>query len=70
MTKASKARLDRVRARKAEQAERRAKTVFIGTVEDGSSYLPHPQGGIIVIHPSHPPRWHKPDGTMEEIIPS
>lgn len=45
------------------------KHVFIGEVEDGSDYRAHPEGGIIVIHPSHPPRWFKPDGTNEEIKP-
>jgi hypothetical protein len=42
---------------------------FATPIEDDSTFAPHPQGGIIVIHPSHPPRWLKPDGTEEEIKP-
>lgn len=63
MTKSSASRIERRRTK------RRSNAVFIGTIEDGSHFTAHPAGGIIVAHPDHPPIWHKPDGSKEEIKP-
>lgn len=63
----SYARKLRKAAEKAARRKRRA--VYVGEVPDGFRPYPHPEGGIIIAHPDHPPVWIKPDGTREEIKP-
>lgn len=41
---------------------------YITGIERGSKITPY-LGGVLVVHPSHPPRWIKEDGTIVEITP-
>jgi hypothetical protein len=60
--------LSRKVQRAAARKRRPRKFVYIGELPDGDRYIiPHPQGGIIVVHPDHPPVWHRPDGTKQTI---
>lgn len=61
--------LSRKVQRAASRKRRPRKFVHIGELPEGAHVFPHPQGGIIVAHPDHPPVWHRPDGTREVIKP-
>jgi len=41
------------------------------TLPAGTKITHHPSGnGVIAVHPDHPPKWIKRDGTVMEIVPS
>lgn len=56
-------------ARKVQRAAARKRRprrfVDIGDLPEGARPIPHPQGGIIIVHPDHKPVWHRPDGTRQ-----